>query len=234
MLPDGTRAVVTGAGGELGSAVLRALLAQGARVVGVGHSEASLERIRQAGGDRCRAVRADLADPAQVEELKGEALEFLGGVDVLANLVGGFAYGPKLWEIDPENWRGMMDLNLTTAFLCCRAFIPGMIRAGYGRIVNVSSRGAFTVKAGTGSYAVSKAAVAIFTQALREELRGTGVTAVALAPSTIDTPANRDSMPKSDPAKWVTPEALAASTLLLCSPEGGVFSGGVLPAYGEQ
>ncbi len=236
MLLEGKRAVVTGAAGALGCAVLRAFLDHGAKVVAVGHNERALGEIARTAGedaDRCLAVRADLTILEDVERLKGEALEFLGGVDALANIVGGFASGPKLWETEPYEWRRMMDLNLTTAFLSCRAFIPAMREAGYGRVVNIASRGAFTVKPGTGSYAVSKAAVAKFTEVLREELRGTGVTAVAIAPSTIDTPANREDMPKSDPSKWVTPEALAEAVVWLCSEHGGIFSGGILPAYGD-
>ncbi|NSW55861.1 MAG: SDR family oxidoreductase [Armatimonadetes bacterium] len=236
MLLDGKRAVVTGAAGALGSAVLRAFLDHGAQVVAVGHSEHALQEIVGTAGNeanRCHPVQADLTIADDVERLRGETLGFMGGVDALANIVGGFAYGPKLWEIEPDEWRRLMDLNLTTTFLSCRAFIPVMLEAGYGRVVNIASRGAFTVKAGTGSYAVSKAAVAKFTEVLREELRGTGVTAVAIAPGTIDTPANREGMPKSDPSKWVTPHALAEAIVWLCSEQGGIFSGGILPAYGD-
>lgn len=237
MLLADRRAVVTGAGGNLGRSVVRAFLAEGARLVAVTHSVASNEMLADvvaSAGDKCTVLRADVTREDEVAELRGAAADRLGGVELLVNLVGGFQFGKNLWEIELADWDRMMDLNLRSAFLCCRAFVPGMIQGGYGRIVNVSSRAAFNIKSRRGAYNVAKSAVAALTQVLREELKGTGVTACAVAPGTIDTEPNRQSMPKADPSKWVSPDHLAQGIAYLCSDAGGLFSGGVLPVYGDE
>jgi NAD(P)-dependent dehydrogenase (short-subunit alcohol dehydrogenase family) len=167
-----------------------------------------------------------------VAALAEAAAVFPGRVDLLLNLVGGFRATRTLWEATPADWDRMMSLNARSAFLCCRAFVPGMLKRDYGRIVNISSKAAFSIRPGSGVYTISKAAVATLTAVLREELKGSGVTAVALAPSVIDSQAARESIPSADPEKWVTPAELARAVVYLCSEDGGLFSGGVLPAYG--
>ncbi len=236
MLLAGHRAVVTGASGNLGQAVVPALLAEGATVVAVAsrpESYSSLAAAAAATPERCFAVQADVTQEGDVARLCQEATERLGAPpDILANLAGGFQFGTNLWELAPAQWRQMMALNLDSVFLCCRAFVPAMLERGWGRIVNISSRGAINLRAGSGAYAVSKAGVVTYTQALREELKGSGVAVCAIVPGTIDGPATRQSMPKADPAKWVLPADLARLVVYLCTEEGGLLSGGLLPAYG--
>lgn len=234
---EGRCAVITGASGNLGGEVVEVFLQQGARVAAVAGSEGGLSSLRavaEAHPGKCAAMRADVTTPAGVDELRAAVLDFLGPPHILVNLAGGFHGGADLWETSPDDWRAMMDLNLTSVFLCCRAFIPDMLAHGFGRIVNVSSRAAFSLRAGQAAYTVSKAAVATLTQSLREELKGTGVAAAAVAPSVIDGPAMRDAMPKADPGKWVAPRDLAKVILFLCTDEGGHASGGVLPVYGAM
>lgn len=235
MLLDGRCAVITGASGNLGREAVEVFLQEGARVAAVAGSERGLSGLLSLAAAHpgvCAAMRADVTTPAGVDELRAAVLDFLGPPHILVNLAGGFHGGGNLWETSPDDWRAMMDLNLTSVFLCCRAFIPDMLTHGYGRIVNVSSRAAFSIRAGQAAYTVSKAAVATLTQALREELKGTGISAAAVAPSVIDGPAMRAAMPKADPGKWVAPSDLARLILFLCTEEGGLVSGGVLPVYG--
>lgn len=235
MLLEGGCAVITGASGNLGREVVEVFVQEGARVAAVAGSERGLSAllsVAAAHPGNCAAMRADVTTADGVDELRAAVLDFLGPPDILVNLAGGFHGGADLWETSPDDWRAMMDLNLTSVFLCCRAFIPDMLTHGYGRIVNVSSRAAFSVRAGQAAYTVSKAAVATLTEALRAELKGAGVSVAAVAPNVIDGPAMREAMPNVDPGKWVAPHDLARIILLLCTEEGGLVSGGVLPVYG--
>lgn len=230
-----SRAVVTGAGGNLGGAVFSTLHARGARVLGIASGPETLPSLQQAAralGERAFVASADLTTQSGAAALAAAAEQRLGGVDILVNAAGGYRGGAMLWEAEPSDWDHMLRLNLQTVFLCCRALVPGMVRQGYGRVVNIASRAAEHPQKGAGAYSVSKAAVVAYTRALREELKGSGVTAVALAPSVIDSPDMRRSMPKADFARWVTAEELAQAVAYLVSDEGGLFSGGLLPAYG--
>jgi NAD(P)-dependent dehydrogenase (short-subunit alcohol dehydrogenase family) len=128
-----------------------------------------------------------------------------------------------------------VEMNFVSAFLCCRAAVNAMHDAG-GRIVNVATRPALEWRAGSGmaAYAASKAAVAAMTVALAEEVVGSGILVNAVAPSTMDTPANRRAMPKADHAVWAKVEDVAATILFLASPENRVTRGAVVPVYGKS
>jgi NAD(P)-dependent dehydrogenase (short-subunit alcohol dehydrogenase family) len=130
-----------------------------------------------------------------------------------------------------------VDMNFVTAFLCCRAAVEAMTRTGAGgRIVNVATRPAIEWRAGAGmiAYVASKAAVAALTVALAEEVVQADILVNAVAPSTMDTPANRQAMPKADFDAWTKVEDVAATILFLASPENRVTRGGVVPVYGKS
>jgi NAD(P)-dependent dehydrogenase (short-subunit alcohol dehydrogenase family) len=129
-----------------------------------------------------------------------------------------------------------IEMNFVTAFLCCRGAVKAMTAAGAdGRIVNVATRPALEWRAGAGmaGYTASKAAVAALTVALAEEVVKAGILVNAVAPSTMDTPANRQAMPKADHAAWAKVEEVAATILFLASPENRVTRGAVVPVYGR-
>jgi NAD(P)-dependent dehydrogenase (short-subunit alcohol dehydrogenase family) len=129
-----------------------------------------------------------------------------------------------------------IDMNFVTAFLCCRAAVNAMTPSDAGgRIVNVATRPALEWRAGAGmvAYTASKAAVAALTVALAEEVVRAGILVNAVAPSTMDTPANRRAMPKADHAAWPKVEEVAATILFLASPENRVTRGAVVPVYGR-
>jgi NAD(P)-dependent dehydrogenase (short-subunit alcohol dehydrogenase family) len=130
-----------------------------------------------------------------------------------------------------------VDLNLITTFLSCRAAVNAMTRTGAGgRIVNVAARPALEWRTGAGmaAYAASKAAVAALTVALAEEVVKWGILVNAVAPSIMDTPANRAAMPQADYASWPKVAEVAATILFLASPDNKVSRGGVVPAYGRS
>jgi NAD(P)-dependent dehydrogenase (short-subunit alcohol dehydrogenase family) len=149
------------------------------------------------------------------------------------HIAGGFAMGPVA-ETDKTGMLHMLNINFVSCYLCCRAAVQGFGTAG-GRIVNVAARPGIEPRLGAGMapYAASKAAVAAFTQALAAEVAGRGVLVNAVAPSIIDTPANRAAMPKADHAAWPKPAEIAATIAFLASAENKVTTGGVVPVPGR-
>ena len=154
-----------------------------------------------------------------------------GRLDALINIAGGFAF-EAVAEGDPKTWQRMYMLNVVTALNASRSAIPHLAAAGSGRIVNVGAMGALQAGAGMGAYAASKAGVHRLTEALAAEWKGR-ITVNAVLPSTIDTAANRASMPKADFAKWVTPDELANVILFLTSDAASAVTGALLPVSGR-
>jgi NAD(P)-dependent dehydrogenase (short-subunit alcohol dehydrogenase family) len=128
-----------------------------------------------------------------------------------------------------------LDSNLIACFLCCRAAVRAMRINGIGRIVNVAARPALEPRSGAGmaAYTVAKAGVAALTVALAEEVAKGGILVNAVAPSIMDTPANRKAMPKADFAAWPKVDEVAATILFLASPENTVTRGAIVPVYGK-
>ena len=149
------------------------------------------------------------------------------------HLAGGFAMA-GITETRLADLRAQLDLNLVTTFLCCREAVRKFRRradAAGGRIVNVAARTALRPEGGKVAYGAAKAGVVSLTAALAEELRAERIVVTAVAPGTLDTPANRAAMPGIDPGAFVKTEALAALILLLASDELGAASGAIIPAY---
>lgn len=178
-------------------------------------------------------VQTDVTDATSVEAARRRVESTLGPVDVLVHLVGAWKGGEPVHDHSVETWDRMISLNLRSAFVCCRAVLPSMLERGWGRIVLVSSRTAREKRSGQVGYAVAKAGVSVLAETIAEETRGTSVTANVIAPSTLDTPANRRAMPDGDASRWVTPEDVAASIAYLASEPAGQLRGAWLPVYGS-
>lgn len=225
---EGRHVLVTGGTGALGTAVVRAFVQAGARVT----VSWVVERERDALGEelgaaieRVRLQRADVTDPDAVAALCRLATEPSGRLDVLVQLVGGFAFAP-VTETDPAVWHRMLALNATSTFLCARDAVKCMRPYGRGRIVTVAAVPAVTRGAANMSaYAASKAAVLNLTQSLAKEVGGDGITVNAIVPSTIDTPANRAAMPEADTSTWLAPAAIAEVVLWLAGEPAGIVTG---------
>jgi NAD(P)-dependent dehydrogenase (short-subunit alcohol dehydrogenase family) len=224
---NGKIIVVTGASGALGRVVAEVALARGARVAGIDHAAshipATAERIELGG--------VDLTDAAQAKKAIDAAAAHFGRLDALINIAGGFAF-EAVAEGDPKTWQHMYALNVLTALNASRAALPHLATAGAGRIINVGAMGALQAGAGMGAYAASKAGVHRLTEALAAEWKGK-ITVNAVLPSTIDTAANRASMPKADFTKWVTPQELAEVMLFLASDAASAVTGALLPVSGR-
>jgi len=224
--------VVTGGTGALGIAVVGALLEAGAVCHVPYRSEDEAKRFPHREHKSVALVAlGNLADEAAVDG-------FYGGLSNLwasIHIAGGFAFAP-IENSDKALLMGQIETNLVSAYLCCRAAVAAFRRAGAGgRIVNVAARHALEPRQGanTTAYVAAKAGVAGLTQALAEEVVKDGILVNAVAPSIMDTPANRQSMPKADYAAWPKVEEVAATIVFLASPQNAVTRGGVVPVYGK-
>src|SRR3954468_24292335 len=220
--------VVTGGTGGLGAAVTHDLLDDGWAVVVPWFAEHELERVKE--HERLTLVQADLTDPGSAAEVVTRAGD---GLRAVANLVGGFAMGGRVHETPVEEFEQQLRLNLRPTYLMCAAALPRLLAAGGGAIVCVSSRAAVKPFGGAAGYITAKAAVLALVDALHEEYRDDGVRVNAILPSTIDTPANRASMPDADFDTWVKPAEIARVIAFLCSDDASVTSGAHLPVYGR-
>ena len=224
---DGKVVVVTGASGALGNVVAISALAKGACVACVDHTASQVA----ATSSRLELGGVDLTDAAQAHKAIEAAAAHFGKLDALINIAGGFAF-ETIAEGDPKTWQRMYALNVLTALNASRSAIPHLVASGSGRIVNVGAMGALHAGSGMGAYAASKAGVHRLTEALAAEWKGR-ITVNAVLPSTIDTAANRASMPTADFAKWVTPEELANVILFLASDAASAVTGALLPVNGR-
>jgi NAD(P)-dependent dehydrogenase (short-subunit alcohol dehydrogenase family) len=224
---DGKVVVVTGASGALGGVVAEVALARGARVAGIDHAPSRIA----ASANRIELGGVDLADPVQAQTAIDAAAAHFGRLDALLNIAGGFAF-ETVAEGETRTWQRMYALNVLTALNASRSAIPHLIVSPAGRIVNVGAIGALQAAGGMGPYAASKAGVHRLTEALAAEWKGR-ITVNAVLPSTIDTPANRASMPKADFAKWVTAQELADVMLFLASDAASAVTGALLPVSGR-
>jgi len=223
--------VVTGGTGALGTAVVSALVQAGAKATVPYFLPAEAERFPLRDDARISLVGPiDLSREADVARLYDGVPSLWASI----HLAGGFA-AAGIVETDRAALMGQIELNLVTAFLCCRAAVRTMRGSGGGRIVNVAARPALEGRAGAGmvAYALSKSAVATLTMALAEEVVKDGILVNAVAPSIMDTPANRKAMPKADHASWPKVEEVAAAILSLASPDNRITRGAVLPVYGR-
>ena len=224
---DGKVIIVTGASGALGRVVAETALARGARVGGLDHAPSQIP----ATPNRIELGGIDLSDAAQAKKAIDHVVAHFGALDALINIAGGFAF-EAIAEGDPRTWQHMYALNVLTALNASQAAIPHLAASSSGRIVNVGAMGALQAGAGMGPYAASKAGVHRLTEALAAEWKGK-ITVNAVLPSTIDTTANRASMPKADFTKWVTPEELANVILFLVSDQASAVTGALLPVSGR-
>jgi NAD(P)-dependent dehydrogenase (short-subunit alcohol dehydrogenase family) len=224
---NGKVMVITGALGALGKIVAETAQARGARVAGIDHapSQAAATPARiELGG-------VDLTDAAQAKKAIDAAAAHFGRLDALINIAGGFVF-EMVAEGSDTSWQRMHAMNVLTALNASHAALPHLAKSGAGRIVNIGAMGALQAGAGMGPYAASKAGVHRLTEALAAEWKGK-VTVNAVLPSTIDTGANRASMPKADFAKWVQPPELAEVILFLASDAASAVTGALIPVAGR-
>jgi NAD(P)-dependent dehydrogenase (short-subunit alcohol dehydrogenase family) len=225
----GKIALVTGANGGLGTSVTRALLEEGATVVGLSR------KIDQSEFDSPAffAVSAEISSMQAASKVVEEVVARHKRLDILAHLVGGFAGGSRVDETEDSVFQQMFDVNVNAAFYTLRAVIPAMRKAGSGRIVAIGSRAAEDPGPGVGAYSASKAALVSLVETVARENKDAGITANVLLPGTMDTPANQRAMPKADFSTWVETSSVASLIVWLCGESGKDVTGAAIPVYGR-
>ncbi|MEL7408542.1 MAG: 3-oxoacyl-ACP reductase FabG [Cyanobacteria bacterium J06558_2] len=224
--------LLTGGTGGLGQGVLPSVIEQGASVIVPYRQEESADSLRQKLSaehlKQVKFVKADLTVESEVIEI----FSGLDKVDVLIHLVGGFDMG-KIHQYSVDDWQKTFSLNLLTTFITCKHCLKLMQKHNYGRIITVGSRGAVDPAPQLGAYSAAKAGVVALTKAIAEENQDYNITANAVLPSVIDTPANRQDMGEENADQWVKPASLARLICFLASEDAGDISGAAIPIYGD-
>ena len=239
-------AVIMGATGGLGSAIVDAFASRGDRVIAVARSRAQVSQLASkyplspslSGGGQGGGVTGDTADLTSrlaVDDL-WERIDRVGTPRWVVNATGGYRAG-KVADTTPDDFTFMMDLNLGTAWWSCRAAARRMqsvpTASGGGCIVNVSSRSALVAEAGAAAYAIAKAGVITLTEVLAAELKASGVRVNVIVPAIIDTAVNRQVLPEKLMQKAVAPAEIAAVIAYLCSDAAAAITGATIPVYGK-
>jgi NAD(P)-dependent dehydrogenase (short-subunit alcohol dehydrogenase family) len=231
-------AFVTGGTGALGRAVTKRFLDDGYRVAVTYRSLEEWSALQSEHPGPARegtllGLECDVTQEESVGRAIAAAVERFGGLRVLLHVAGGYRGGQPVESLDERGLRGMLELNLVSAFWAAKHAIPHLQRGEGGRLLFISSRGAIETYPGASAYAAAKLGLHALVQTLAKELKKSGVTANAILPSMIDTPANRASMPDADFSAWVPPSAVAGLLAFLASRGADHTSGALVPIYGR-
>lgn len=231
----GKVALVTGGTGGLGQHVTRTFAEQGATVVVPYREEQSFVALQRTLGQlrsTVHGMQANLLEETTVAQMVAAVANKFARIDILVHLVGGFMGGVAVVESTLAQWEEMLRLNLLSTFLCCREVVPLMMRQGAGKVITVGAQAGLQGRAKVAAYAAAKAALLNFTQSLAAEVKRYHINVNAVVPSTIDTPANRATMPEADYSQWVSAESLAQVILFLASEAARDLHGALVPVVG--
>ena len=233
MPSDAGAVLITGAAGALGSAVVAHFAARGDRLTLLDRSGDALAALAsEFKAADVLSLPTNLLDAVAVAAAVKQAVARFGGIRAAIHLAGGFAMGSPVHETGAEAWQRMLDLNVNTMLHSAAAVVPVMRRARRGFIVNVGAASAVRGMANMGAYIASKSALMRLTESMAAELRDDGINVNAVLPTIIDTPANRQSMPKADAGRWVAPAALADVIGFLASDAARAVHGALIPVSG--
>ena len=235
----GKAALVTGASGGIGGAIAKALHDAGATVGLSGTREAPLQALAAELGERAHVLPCNLSDAEAVEALPKQAIEALGGLDILVNNAG-ITRDNLFMRMSDEEWQSVIDVNLTSSFRLCRGVMRPMMKARWGRIVNITSIVGTTGNPGQGNYCAAKAGLTGMSKALAQEVASRGITVNCVAPGFIATAMTdklndeqKDRISANIPAgRMGTPEEIAAAVLYLASAEAAYVTGATLHVNG--
>lgn len=235
----GKTALVTGASGGIGGAIASALHSAGASVALSGTRVEPLEALAAELGERAYVLPCNLSDPEAVDALPKQAAEAMGSVDILVNNAG-ITRDQIFMRMSDDEWQSVIDVNLTSTMRLCRGVMRPMMKARWGRIINISSIVGATGNPGQANYAASKAGMVGMTKSIAYEVASRGITANAVAPGFIAT-AMTDKLTDDQKAKingqipaarMGTPEEIASAVLYLASEEAGYVTGTTLHVNG--
>ncbi|MFP5510716.1 MAG: 3-oxoacyl-[acyl-carrier-protein] reductase [Alphaproteobacteria bacterium] len=235
----GKCALITGASGGIGGAIANALHGAGATVALSGTRLEPLAALSAELGSRAHVLPCNLSDAEAVEALPKQAIEAMGAVDILVNNAG-ITRDQLFMRMSDEEWQSVLDVNLTSTMRLCRGVMRPMMKARWGRIINISSIVGATGNPGQANYAASKAGMVGMTKSIAYEVASRGITANAVAPGFIAT-AMTDKLTdeqkaainvKIPAARMGTAQEIAAAVLYLASPEAGYVTGTTLHVNG--
>jgi 3-oxoacyl-[acyl-carrier protein] reductase len=235
----GKSALVTGASGGIGAAIARCLHGAGASVTLSGTRLAPLEALASELGERTHVLTCNLGDAAEVEALPKQAIAAMGAVDILVNNAG-ITRDNLFMRMSDEEWAEVIEVNLTSTMRLCRGVLRGMMKARWGRIVNISSVVGATGNPGQGNYAASKAGMVGMSKSLAYEVASRGITVNCVAPGFIET-AMTDKLNEDQKGKILAQipagrmghaDEIAAAALYLASAEAGYVTGATLHVNG--
>jgi 3-oxoacyl-[acyl-carrier protein] reductase len=235
----GKTALVTGASGGIGAAIAKALHGAGATLAISGTRIEPLEALAAELGDRVHVLPCNLSDAAAVEALPKQAAEAMGSVDILVNNAG-ITKDNLFMRMSDEEWASVLDVNLTATMRLCKGVVRGMMKARWGRIVNISSIVGATGNPGQANYAASKAGMVGMSKSIAYEVASRGITVNCVAPGFIATAMtdklNDEQKEKINlqipAARMGSPEEIAAAVLYLASNEAGYVTGATLHVNG--
>jgi len=233
------KVLVTGASGGIGGAIARALYAQGATVALAGRNREALDALAVELGDRSHVVVGDLGDTESADAMMSATADAMGGIDILVNNAG-LARDNLAMRIKDEDWQAVIDVNLTATFRLSRAVLRGMMKARWGRIINVTSIVGVTGNPGQTNYAASKAGIIGMSKSMAGEVATRGITVNCIAPGFIATPMTeslsddqREKLTAAVPAgRLGAPEDVAACAVFLASEEAAYVTGQTLHVNG--
>lgn len=235
----GKSALVTGASGGIGAAIARSLHGAGAQVTLSGTRRAPLEDLAAELGERVHVMTCNLGEVAEVEALPKQAIEAMGAVDILVNNAG-ITRDNLFMRMSDEEWSQVIEVNLTSTMRLCRGVLRGMMKARWGRIVNISSVVGATGNPGQANYAASKAGMVGMSKSLAYEVASRGITVNCIAPGFIET-AMTDKLNEDQKGKILAQipagrmghaDEIAAAALYLASAEAGYVTGTTLHVNG--
>ncbi|WP_121629932.1 3-oxoacyl-ACP reductase FabG [Tropicibacter alexandrii] len=235
----GKNALITGASGGIGGAIAKALHGAGATVGLSGTRVEPLEALAAELGERAHVLPCNLSDAEAVTALPKQAAEAMGSVDILVNNAG-ITRDNLFMRMSDDEWQSVLDVNLTSTFRLCKGVLRGMMKARWGRIVNISSVVGATGNPGQGNYAAAKAGMVGMSKSLAYEVASRGITVNAVAPGFIET-AMTDKLTDDQKSailtqiptgRMGTPEEIAASVLFLASAEAAYLTGTTLHVNG--
>jgi 3-oxoacyl-[acyl-carrier protein] reductase len=235
----GKTALVTGASGGIGAAIAKALHGAGATLAISGTRIEPLEALAAELGDRVHVLPCNLSDAVAVEALPKQAAEAMGSVDILVNNAG-ITKDNLFMRMSDEEWASVLDVNLTATMRLCKGVVRGMMKARWGRIVNISSIVGATGNPGQANYAASKAGMVGMSKSIAYEVASRGITVNCVAPGFIATAMtdklNDEQKEKINlqipAARMGSPEEIAAAVLYLASNEAGYVTGATLHVNG--
>jgi len=228
--------IIAGAAGGLGSVATAAFAEAGAKLALLGRDQTKLDELAadlKLPSTRIMTKGVDLSNPQDVDETRNQIQKKFDGMHVLLNFVGGWIGGKGVFETVKTDLDSMLDQHLFASYAMIQAFVPSMVKNGWGRVLAISSPSASRPPGNNVPYAIGKSAMEALMLSLAQELKGTRVTANLLLVKMIDVAHERQITPSEENRSWTSPEEISATLLHLCSDEAGMINGARIPLYGE-